>query len=94
MSLDIFQRSSGLTQVARKSSLSPQEALSALSVKRWHSSVVAQCGVIPWENSSTCITFTAGLDQSSAIVHLWGVALRLDSGSELGKSQGYSFRQI
>jgi hypothetical protein len=51
MSLDIFQRSSGLTQVVRNVIAYTAEALSALSVKRWHSSVIAQCGVVPWEKS-------------------------------------------
>jgi hypothetical protein len=72
------------------------EALSACRFKRRHSSVVAQYGVVPWEKSIhlASLSLSRLRIQSSAIVHHWGSPLALYSGSELGKSQGYSFRQI
>jgi hypothetical protein len=63
MSLDIFQRSSGPTQVARNAIAYSAEALAAMSVKRWHSSVVAQCGVYLGKNQiHFAFTFTHGPD--------------------------------
>jgi hypothetical protein len=81
MSLDFFQRSSGLTQVVRNVIACSAAALSALSVKRWHSSVVAQYDVVPWEKSiHLAFTFTHGSRySSSAIVPSLGSSLSLST---------------
>jgi hypothetical protein len=55
-SLGFFSGRDGLTQVAGKRRRHPAELSMAPSVKLRHSSVVTQCGVVPWEKSKpSCI---------------------------------------
>jgi hypothetical protein len=92
-SLGHFLRSSGLTQVAMKCLLPARGALTAPSVRLWHSSVVGQCCCSTLGKIKATLHPSTWFSDTALVVHLCRMSpLRLPD-SQNGKFQGYSFRQ-